>query len=95
MSHKYEIFVGTTGTETAFLPESELPDCARLSTLSEEDVMTRSRKELEEKDLQRAIQNSKQGNILENAYYSSQIVNLVGKFWISHVLYHFICILGC
>ncbi|XP_056634596.1 protein DDI1 homolog 2-like [Diorhabda sublineata] len=39
--------IGTTGTETKFLPESELPDCARLSSLSEEDIILRSRKEEE------------------------------------------------
>ncbi|XP_023011831.2 DNA damage inducible 1 homolog rngo isoform X1 [Leptinotarsa decemlineata] len=52
--------IGTTGTETPFLPESELPDCARLSSLSEEEVMAKSRKELEDKDLQKALQNSRQ-----------------------------------
>lgn len=52
--------IGTTGTETAFLPESELPDCARLSSFSEEEILAKSRKEVEDKDLQRALQNSKQ-----------------------------------
>ncbi|XP_072931210.1 protein DDI1 homolog 2 isoform X2 [Epargyreus clarus] len=32
------LLIGTTGTETPFLPESELPDCARLSGLSDDDV---------------------------------------------------------
>jgi len=53
--------IGTTGTETAFLSESDLPECARLSTLSEEDVIQKSRKEAEEKDLQAALNNSRQG----------------------------------
>ncbi|XP_056645454.1 protein DDI1 homolog 2 [Diorhabda sublineata] len=52
--------IGTTGTETRFLPESELPDCARLSSISEEDVALRSRKEFEDKELQTAIKNSQQ-----------------------------------
>lgn len=53
--------IGTTGTETAFLPESELPDCARLSTLSEQEVIAKSRKEIEDRDLQKALHDSKQG----------------------------------
>merc|ERR1719186_340461 len=43
---KNVLVIGTTGTETPFLPESELPPCARLSTqLSEEDVLKASAKE--------------------------------------------------
>lgn len=49
--------IGTTGTETQFLPEGELPDCARLSG-SDDDVTSKSRKEQEDKDLQTAIKNS-------------------------------------
>ncbi|XP_045470298.1 protein DDI1 homolog 2 isoform X3 [Harmonia axyridis] len=52
--------IGTTGTETPFLSERELPECARLSSASEEDVIERSRKEAEEKALKDAIQNSRQ-----------------------------------
>ncbi|KAG5880649.1 hypothetical protein JTB14_022815 [Gonioctena quinquepunctata] len=52
--------IGTTRTETPFLSESELPDCARLSSnMSEEEVMARSRKELEERELQKALHNSR------------------------------------
>lgn len=50
--------IGTTGTETPFLSERELPECARLSTTSEEDMMSQSRKEAEDKDLQQALKNS-------------------------------------
>lgn len=53
--------IGTTGTETPFLPESELPDCARLSSLSEQEVIAKSRKEIEDRDLQKALLDSKQG----------------------------------
>merc|ERR1719508_54529 len=43
---KNVLVIGTTGTETPFLPESELPPCARQSTqLSEEDVLKASAKE--------------------------------------------------
>lgn len=59
--HANVLRIGTTGTETSFLSESDLPDCARLSTLSDEDVMQRSRKEAEDKDLQTAISNSRNG----------------------------------
>lgn len=61
--HANVLRIGTTGTETPFLPESELPDCARLSSLSEEEILARSKKEIEDKDLQTAIHNSRrQGN---------------------------------
>lgn len=50
--------IGTTGTETPFLSERDLPECARLSTTSEEDIISQSRKEAEEKALQEAIKNS-------------------------------------
>ncbi|KAJ8951907.1 hypothetical protein NQ318_019886 [Aromia moschata] len=57
--HANVLRIGTTGTETPFLPESELPDCARLSSLSEEEIMARSRREAEERDLQRALHSSR------------------------------------
>ncbi|XP_044268057.1 protein DDI1 homolog 2 [Tribolium madens] len=50
--------IGTTGTETKFLAESDLPECARLSTISEEDVISRSIKESEDRQLQEALRNS-------------------------------------
>jgi DNA damage-inducible protein 1 len=50
--------IGTTGTETKFLAETDLPECARLSTNSEEDVITRSIKESEDRQLQEALRNS-------------------------------------
>lgn len=52
--------IGTTGTETPFLSERDLPECARLSTNSEEDIIAQSRKTAEERDLQEAIKNSRQ-----------------------------------
>ncbi|KAL1497114.1 hypothetical protein ABEB36_008126 [Hypothenemus hampei] len=58
--HANVLRIGTTSTETPFLSESELPECARLSTFSEEDVMQKSRKEAEDKDLQTALNNSRQ-----------------------------------
>lgn len=47
--------IGTTGTETRFLPENELPDCARLSGNTEDEVMETSAREAEERDVQKAI----------------------------------------
>merc|ERR1712096_261613 len=59
---KNVLVIGTTGTETPFLPESELPPCARQSTqLSEEDVLKSSAKEtaaLEDKQLAEALARS-------------------------------------
>ncbi|CAH0557550.1 unnamed protein product [Brassicogethes aeneus] len=58
--HKNVLRIGTTGTETTFLSERDLPECARLSTVSEEEIMQKSRREVEEKDLQAALQKSKE-----------------------------------
>lgn len=70
--------IGTTGTETAFLAESELPDCARLSSTSEEDVLAQSRKQAEDRDLQEALKRSKEN--------SSELFNLtfciLYSYWI-------------
>ncbi|KAI4465526.1 aspartyl protease ddi-related [Holotrichia oblita] len=52
--------IGTTGTETAFLAESDLPECARLSTISEDDLISQSRKMVEDKELQEAIKRSRE-----------------------------------
>lgn len=46
--------IGTTGTETPFLPESELPECARLS------VQGQGSQELEDRDLAEAMSRSSQ-----------------------------------
>lgn len=45
--------IGTTGTETPFLPENELPDCGRLTTSSDYDTKK------EEKELKKALDESK------------------------------------
>ncbi|XP_037977901.2 protein DDI1 homolog 2 [Plutella xylostella] len=34
--------IGTTGTETRFLPEAELPECARLSGVSEDELLAQA-----------------------------------------------------
>lgn len=48
--------IGTTGTETPFLAETELPPCARLSTnIDDPDVV----RKVEERDLEKAIEDSK------------------------------------
>ncbi|KAK9704111.1 Aspartyl protease [Popillia japonica] len=52
--------IGTTGTETPFLAESDLPECARLSTISEDDLISQSRKMVEDKELQEAIKRSRE-----------------------------------
>lgn len=46
--------IGTTGTETPFLPENELPECGRLTTSSDHDVTRK-----EEKELKKALDESK------------------------------------
>lgn len=52
--------IGTTGTETPFLSERELPECARLSSQSEEDMLGQSIREAEEQELSRALQRSRE-----------------------------------
>merc|ERR1719348_2425944 len=56
------LIIGTTGTETPFLPEGELPPCARLaSQVTEEDALAASAKEsaaLEDKQLAEALARS-------------------------------------
>lgn len=56
------LVIGTTGTETHFLPESELPPCARLSSkVTEEDAVKASTKDaqsLEDAQLAEAIAKS-------------------------------------
>ncbi|XP_067006623.1 protein DDI1 homolog 2 isoform X2 [Anabrus simplex] len=52
--------IGTTGTETPFLSERDLPDCARLSSQSDDDVLGQSIREAEEQELARALQRSRE-----------------------------------
>merc|ERR1719369_385182 len=55
------LMIGTTGTETRFLPENELPPCARLSAQSEEEAIKQLTKEsanLEDKQLAEALARS-------------------------------------
>ncbi|XP_055913063.1 protein DDI1 homolog 2 [Eupeodes corollae] len=52
--------IGTTGTETHFLPENELPDCARLSGGSEDMIVVEESKQSAEDDaIRKAIEASK------------------------------------
>ncbi|XP_046669766.1 protein DDI1 homolog 2-like isoform X1 [Homalodisca vitripennis] len=50
--------IGTTGTETHFLSERDLPDCARLTSNADDEVM----ETIEDKDIQKAILASRQTN---------------------------------
>merc|ERR1719186_570509 len=73
---KNVLVIGTTGTETPFLPESELPSCARLSTqLSEEDVLKASAKEtavLEDKQLAEALARSASDSSMDTSESHSE-----------------------
>ena len=53
--------IGTTGSETKFLPESELPECARLTGSPEEEMksVTDSVIEAEETEIARAMEASR------------------------------------
>ncbi|XP_060517789.1 protein DDI1 homolog 2 isoform X2 [Cylas formicarius] len=81
--HKNVLRIGTTGTETSFLSESELPDCARLSSVSEEEVLRKSRKEAEERDLQSALDNSRREK-RRNSVNESSINNQCPKHSKNH-----------
>ncbi|CAH0703761.1 unnamed protein product [Spodoptera exigua] len=52
--------IGTTGTETPFLPESELPECARLSGYSEDEIVNQSMQDHEDRQVKEAMEKSKQ-----------------------------------
>ncbi|XP_063634136.1 protein DDI1 homolog 2 isoform X1 [Cydia splendana] len=54
--------IGTTGTETPFLPESDLPECARLSGTSEDEIVNQSMRDHEERQVKEAIEKSKAGS---------------------------------
>lgn len=54
--------IGTTGTETPFLAESELPEYARLSCNSVEEAVRQSIREMENEALQKAIEDSSKSN---------------------------------
>merc|ERR1712096_144956 len=73
---KNVLVIGTTGTETPFLPESELPPCARQSTqLSEEDVLKASAKEtaaLEDKQLAEALARSASDSSMDTSESHSE-----------------------
>lgn len=56
------LHIGTTGTKTRFLPEAELPDCARLTASSpeeEEKLIAESRKLREELEMKEALEKSR------------------------------------
>merc|ERR1719347_1561868 len=58
---KNVLIIGTTGTETPFLSEGDLPACARLSSRSEDDALKESSKEAaaeEDRQLAEAIARS-------------------------------------
>lgn len=55
------LLIGTTGTQTRFLTEGELPDCARLTGSPEEEqkALEESRKAQEELEMREALEQSK------------------------------------
>lgn len=72
---KNVLVIGTTGTETPFLSESELPPCARLSAqVNEEDVIKASAKDteaLEDKQLAEALARSASENSMDTSQAGS------------------------
>lgn len=52
--------IGTTGTETSFLPESDVPECSRLTSApgAQDDDVGKSVTEAEDMELARALQDS-------------------------------------
>lgn len=55
------LIIGTTGNQTPFLTESELPDCARLTGSPEEEqkALEESRRAQEELEMKEALEQSK------------------------------------
>jgi DNA damage-inducible protein 1 len=68
------LIIGTTGTQTAFLTESELPECARLTGSAEEEqkAIEESKKIQEELEISEALQKSQQGESSGGASTSQQ-----------------------
>lgn len=82
---KNVLHIGTTGTETPFLPENELPDSARLSGNPEEEAraMAESQRMLEEQQLKEALLKSQQAGGGESGgpeFGFSARVNLIYSF---------------
>lgn len=74
------LHIGTTGTETPFLPESELPDCARLSSNSDDEMVNQSlqesKKENASHNVNQAIGTSNQSNQVSSPLNSGGQPNL-------------------
>lgn len=73
--------IGTTGTETPFLPENELPDCGRLTTSSDYDLTKKEEKELkkcldESKKIQKNNSSSSNSSSSQS-FNESDIVELI------------------
>merc|ERR1719382_2350102 len=67
---KNVLVIGTTGTETPFLSEGDLPACARLSGHSEDDAVKASAKEAaaeEDRQLAEAIARSASGSSMDTS----------------------------
>jgi hypothetical protein len=59
--------IGTTGTETRFLAEGELPECGRLSGNNAEDedkLLGQSMREAEDHELAKALERSSQETVV-------------------------------
>jgi DNA damage-inducible protein 1 len=60
------LLIGTTGTETRFLSESELPECARLSgnadAMDEDKVLEESMRQAEHQQMADAMEQSMSGS---------------------------------
>ncbi|XP_025406864.1 protein DDI1 homolog 2 [Sipha flava] len=71
--------IGTTGTETPFLPESELPDCARLTSSSDQNLSKKEEKELKKvlDESKKVQQNSSNRSGSSHSYKETDIVELI------------------
>ncbi|KAI2663717.1 hypothetical protein H4Q32_012302 [Labeo rohita] len=67
---KNVLLIGTTGTETRFLPEAELPECARLAYGPEGREDTRP-EEIADRELAEALQRSVQDSDIEDGKTTS------------------------
>ncbi|XP_050526404.1 protein DDI1 homolog 2 [Daktulosphaira vitifoliae] len=71
--------IGTTGTETPFLAENELPDCARLTTSSDYDGSKKEDKELKKalEESKKLYQSGESSNSSSQSFKESDINELV------------------
>lgn len=83
-----KLHIGTTGISTDFLTESELPECARLNQLTEEEARREANNYTKESE-DRALAEALTASAKESAGGATTSGNSKGKFLRCCLLYKF------